>query len=134
MNWVRRSTPASASVLVMTGRPWFGEGPAEWFPVLAQRRSVATIQGDEWLSGHPTFRQRQQQVDFLQGCRFVDGTCVINGRADFGMSFAYVYIQTPPSSDCCGIILENLLHDGRFAEVYRAPGAAIFRILPSADP
>ena len=49
MTWVRDAVPAGSRVVVVTGRDWYEDATAEWFPYLAQRASVATVQGYEWL-------------------------------------------------------------------------------------
>jgi len=45
-------TPADAVFAVLDGIPlWASDRYAEWFPVLAQRRNVTTVQMTEWLPG-----------------------------------------------------------------------------------
>jgi hypothetical protein len=51
MRWVAATHPGAA-FLVLTGRPWWYDSSAEWFPVLARARSVNTLQGREWLPNH----------------------------------------------------------------------------------
>lgn len=51
MAWVSVHHPGGA-FLVLTGRPWWYDASAEWFPVLARARSVNTLQGREWLPNH----------------------------------------------------------------------------------
>jgi hypothetical protein len=127
MTWMRGNTPAGSRVVVLTGRPWYGEGPAEWFPMLAQRTSIDTIQGTEWLKEKFSFEQRQNEVATLQSCG--SGACLEATAAAYGASFDYVYVQQSPSSNCCHLLVTSLRADSRFALVYDKPGAAIFQRL-----
>ena len=48
MAWVSRTHPG-ASFAILNSYTWWYDSSAEWFPVLAQARSVNTVQGREWL-------------------------------------------------------------------------------------
>src|SRR5262249_28718031 len=126
MAWVRQATPASASFAVVTGRVWWAEGPAEWFPALTKRRSVATIQGTEWLAGQPTFQKRPQQTRQLRAGGSADVSCLLASAAQLPDPFTYVYVEAPPASNCCLSLLYSLSNDSRFVPVYSGRGAAIF--------
>jgi hypothetical protein len=49
MQWVKANTPAGARFIVISGQTWAIDPVAEWFPALAERESVNTPQGTEWL-------------------------------------------------------------------------------------
>ena len=50
MSWIAQHTPPAANFLVISpSQSWEADYVAEWFPALAQRRSVLTAQGAEWL-------------------------------------------------------------------------------------
>ncbi len=50
IDWIHDNTPKDSRFLVMTGEDEiFCDSLQEWFPVLSERVSVTTIQGDEWL-------------------------------------------------------------------------------------
>ena len=65
MRWARANAPAGARFLVVPVDHWAMDAPAEWFPALAQRSSVTTVQGAEWLPNHE-FRQRAELHDKLR--------------------------------------------------------------------
>ena len=68
MRWISRETPPSSRFLVVTSERWPVDRSSEWFPVLAQRVSVGTVQGSEWLpSGE--FARRVEANDDLRTCR-----------------------------------------------------------------
>jgi hypothetical protein len=53
MRWARENTKPDARFFVFNQRiaPWERDLRAEWFPYIAQRQSIYTVQGTEWLPG-----------------------------------------------------------------------------------
>jgi hypothetical protein len=50
MLWIAQHTPPAAQFLLISpSQSWEVDYVFEWFPALAQRRSVLTVQGTEWL-------------------------------------------------------------------------------------
>src|SRR5262249_55115738 len=45
MHWIAEETPASSKFLVIPRTAWQVDKESEWFPVLAKRPSLATVQG-----------------------------------------------------------------------------------------
>lgn len=50
MEYVSANTPSDAKFIVLTPNDWYSADAAEWFPYLAQRQSLTTPQGLEWVS------------------------------------------------------------------------------------
>lgn len=66
MQWVKNNTPAQTKFIVLSthrGR-WWEDREAEWFPALANRRSVFTVQGTEWLPQN-AFKKQSRAVTLL---------------------------------------------------------------------
>jgi hypothetical protein len=61
--------------VVITGGYWFSDQVSEWFPALANRASVATVQGYEWLGGTRWLRQQEANAD-LQACSTAVDACL----------------------------------------------------------
>jgi hypothetical protein len=131
MRWVATSTPTPSRVLVITGAAWSNDRIAEWFPVLAQRRSVATVQGSEWLPGGE-FSRRLEASEALSSCAARDVACVEQWSASAGKPFTYLYVTRTmgkkglPGTDCCTAVIASAQSDPRYRQVYDGPGAAIF--------
>lgn len=132
MAWVASNLESDARVAVITDSVWSSDQDAEWFPLLAQRRSVATVQGSEWL-GEPAFNRQQQAHHALQGCvRPASVSCVHDWLADWPAD--YLYLPTGPLhgpsslADCCADLRAGLLVDPAFTPIYEGPGATIFRV------
>jgi hypothetical protein len=67
MDWARNNTDPGARFLIVSGLPWHLDSASEWFPYLADRQSVATVQGHEWIGGND-FREIEAQHAWLQRC------------------------------------------------------------------
>lgn len=133
MEWVSAELPDAASVAVVTGLThWEGDRVAEWFPVLAQRRSAATFQGYEWL-GVDRWRSQLRAYHDLQECAHSVAHCIDEWRKRHHSGVDYVFIpkgvtggpQGP--SDCCPGLRATLRATAEI--VYDGPGATIARLL-----
>lgn len=135
MRWVADQTPRNSRFLIVPGNQWDGwevDKTSEWFPVLAQRASVATVQGTEWLP-HAEFTRRNKQAKALRACGAAVASCLDDWSRDTGILFDHVYIPQPPLPPadayrlCCKLLLASLRSDPRYTVLYDAPGAVIFR-------
>jgi uncharacterized membrane protein YqaE (UPF0057 family) len=110
MQWVRENTPANSRFLVLTGEPEaMCESSAEWFPALAERSSLSTLQGQEWL----TDRQFAEFISHranLQSC--IDGNmeCLDRESEYFGDDFNYVYIAPKTPTNNCKAVTAAQTH------------------------
>ena len=129
-----RTTPPDSRFLVMPEDPWIPWGadkPSEWFPVLAQRVSVGTVQGTEWLPDHLFYRLLQSRKHLVE-CDNGIASCLDEWSQDTGRTFTHVYIpqRTVAPEDayqlCCKLLIQSLLGDPRYERIYNGPGAVIF--------
>lgn len=135
MAWVASNTPDTSAVAVVSGDAWAVDRTSEWFPVLAQRKSIATVQGYEWVAGGG-FRKQQKLYNELQDCAVRDSDCLAAWQAEFGAQFDYVYIphlvpRVPKTETevCCEPLIESLTEDPGYSLVYEGAGASIFEKL-----
>jgi hypothetical protein len=133
MAWVQANTPASSRFVVVTGQPWPIDRNAEWFPVIAGRRSVATVQGSEWLP-NDAFDKLQANSKSLHSCAEGDGDCLAAWAQETNNPFDYVYIvaaagpaDRPGATSCCENLIGALRTDPRYELAYSGAGATIFR-------
>jgi hypothetical protein len=129
MAWAARATPPSSSFIIVVGGAaggWWADRVGEWFPVLANRKSVATVQGTEWLPGG-TFRERERQYDQLQGCAIWQGACVERWSSQHRRSYTHVYIPKTRAFPCCAPLDAALRRDAGFDLVFDGSGASIYQ-------
>lgn len=128
MHWAAEATPAGSRFVVLTGESWALNRSSEWFPVLAQRVSLATPQGTEWLPDR-AFARRVEAHTALQACGYADPACLLRWAEQTRTEFDYVYVAERGATGCCARLRSTLERDPRFREVYAGPGVAIFAAL-----
>lgn len=97
MVWVRDHTPAESDLLLLTGREDVMTDPVqEWFPAVAARHSVTTLQGLEWIL-HDDFNLRWAHLAALQSCG--DAECLAAWSQAMSLAYDYIVVDsanTPP--------------------------------------
>lgn len=127
MAWVAENTPADARTLVVTGS-WFGlDATAEWFPALARRQSVATVQASEWLPGKQ-FYARWMQSDSLRSCITRDVGCVERWAERHGRDYTHLYVR----GGGLATVAASAAASPAYELLYRQDSVAIFRRRPGA--
>jgi hypothetical protein len=131
MTWVTEHTSADARFAIVSGDVWPLDRTAEWFPALTQRRSVATVQGYEWVDSE--FRPKIDAYIDLQDCGVADASCIDEWAAETDEGFQYLYIpKLAPRKDralgeeCCATLIASLRSAAGYPIVYDGPGAIIF--------
>jgi hypothetical protein len=125
MAWVARETSPDAKFLVVSGTPWEIDRTSEWLPVLAQRKSVATVQGLEWRP-IGEFARRKREYNDLQGCAVWVSRCLRDWSKTTGVAYTHVYIPKSPERDCCHLLRYSLERDRDYRLIYDGPGAILF--------
>jgi hypothetical protein len=131
LQWVARHTPASMRFAVLTGQDVWQDPLSEWFPVLAQRHSVATVQGYEWLPH--SHNARWQQFEQLQGCLAQDAECLEKWQREVGRPFDAVYVRRPSAGRGSAWQrralrgMEDSLQTSGYRAIYDGQGASIWR-------
>lgn len=132
MDWVAQHAPPEASFVVLTpATEWSTDFTAEWFPTLAARPSVATVQGQEWTAG-AQFLGRVDDYNSLQECRTRDADCLERWRASTGKRFTNVYVSKGAIgqagiADCCAALRYQLMSSPQYEMVYDNKGASVFK-------
>lgn len=136
MQWIRENTPAASQFLVLTGEPdAMCESSAEWFPALAERTSLSTLQGREWLLGNK-FGEFIGHRAGIQGCIDEGLDCLKRESIYFGADFDYIYISIQtPTNNCKPMDTSNRTTRGlitalestqEYLVVYRSENVVLF--------
>jgi len=162
MAWVAENTPPSSRFLVISGHGsprggqgagedsysgWANDRVSEWFPALAGRVSVMTLQGQEWFG---STAQLEDEYAGAQDCALEGAACLASWKSKTDMQFGYVYIvkdeptgqltaeansfDPADSAGCCESLRQSLLGDPGYALVYDGPAASIFAQGGGASP
>jgi hypothetical protein len=133
MLWVARHTPTTSRFLVVTKYGFWEDRISEWFPVLAERLSLATVQGYEWIPN--AFYQRWKRFDALQDCATQDVSCLERWGTQSDVSFTHVYIRKGMGEldffkneieQCCGWLERSLKSSPHYQVVYDGAGATVY--------
>jgi len=89
--WVRENTPEDGEFLLITDQLPLRDAWSEWFPVLTDRHSQATVFGYEWVNDD-RFGNRVDAYETLQTCSRENTTCLESWNADSSKAFSYVYL------------------------------------------
>jgi len=89
--WVEANTLPDSQFLVLTGQHHLRDAVSEWFPVLAKRRSQATVFGYEWVPDG-RFRQRIEEYQRLQACLYRNASCLDDWSRQVNADFSYAYL------------------------------------------
>lgn len=131
MAWVKDNTAPDQRFAIVTAHRWELDYFSEWFPFLAQRESVATVQGSEW-TGLDGFINRLARFRQLQECAPRVASCLEGWRLGWDVLDAYVIIPKgrlygPMTSvDCCPALREDLHRMQNWSVAYDGPGATVF--------
>ena len=120
--------------LVVSGQFWAIDATAEWFPVLSEARSVATVQGHEWL-GRSEFTRRLEASEALRSCASAGDRCLAQWSETWDIDYTHVFIPKGSlqgaygDSDCCTGLRLLLQASDEYAVIHDGPGATIFEWL-----
>lgn len=126
MSWVAAETDPDARFLVISGAPWVIDAESEWFPVLARRESIGTVQGYEWLGAGRFKQQRERAEGVLECAATSDLTCLESVIGDFG-GVDYLFLTNSPVLESLGFAccLELAMDDDTV--VFRNDAVVILR-------
>jgi hypothetical protein len=131
MQWTAENTPAESAFIVLTPHSiWEANERAEWFPVLAQRNSVGTVQGTEWLPAN-RFNEQQRIYQELLICAVEDITCLDHLSREEGIRFTHIYLSGELIDQETGTpfplpIEADLRTSPEFEPIYEQDGVLVF--------
>jgi hypothetical protein len=129
MRWVADELPPDTPFVVATVDTWGNDEVSEWFPAIAERPSIGTVQGSEWL-GREAFERREDVHLALVGCIGATAVCYRDVAEAAGEPEAAIFVPKgrlagPFSAlDCCPALRATLEAAG-YRIVYDGPGATI---------
>jgi uncharacterized protein with PQ loop repeat len=130
MSWVTSNTPEDSRFIVITSMAdvW-RDKVSEWFPALADRPSIATVQGYEWIPGQ--FFLQWSRYLALQDCARQSAECIEAWAKDFDMPFSHIFLAKGDDLEtvlATKILSQSLLSSTNYEMIYESPEVAIFEL------
>jgi hypothetical protein len=130
MDWISKNTGAPNKFLLITeGEMWGMDAVLEWFPALADRESITTPQGHEWLL-NDEFYLRVKLYNDLKRCYFEGIDCIEEVVDREKQEYSYVYIYKPEIDsleDYGALVRYQLNNSANYDLVYEGTEALIFK-------
>jgi hypothetical protein len=144
--WIAEQTAPGSSFAILAGaNNWPSDRASEWFPALTGRRSVATVQGTEWLP-NGAFEDAIDRYQSLQRCGEAGLDCLLAWEAEYDQQFSHVLLHGRPGTqfidddrsvtvedDCCGTLREQLTSSRYFHLVYSNDSIWVFERTPDTN-
>jgi hypothetical protein len=132
MQWVSDYTlPTCQFVMVGIGKWWGRDGVDEWFPYLAQRQSLTTVQGSEWLAS-PSQSDMEFRRALADRCVSEGPECLDVWRQRTGLNFTHVWIDSNARNPMPNGLRRSLMESPDYALLYNRDGVMIFSRMDTA--
>lgn len=117
------ASPPNTSFLVAPTAVWGNDLSSEWFPYLAERPSLFTVQGSEWLGRDIFFELREEHAEARTCAADGDVDCLERLAADTGAAGAWLFVPADPQLEQ---LIANLRADPAWDERFADEGASVF--------
>ncbi len=121
--WIRENTPVDSRFALITQQHALADPWVEWFPALAQRVSLDTVFGSEWLRAI-SFGRKIAQYNGLQACVDEDETCLQAWSRNSGLEFTHILIRRNGKPS---VLLESLSSSPGYRLIYDTQNFAVFQ-------
>jgi len=130
MEWVRSSSNLDSRFLVVeSSSGWATDRTGEWFPALAKRHSITTMQGREWLPERNFLNYLLIHQDFKQ-CLGEGISCLLTWSDKNSISFSHVFISKTEcglnKANCTNYMISTTHAHPDFSKVYENEGVVIY--------
>jgi len=129
--WVKANTPEDSQFLLVTGQLPLRDAWSEWFPVLAERHSQATVFGYEWVNDGK-FGNRVETYNNLQQCSYKNIACLDSWNQGSSKEFSYVYLWNKAGPTRLPLTV-HLQQDTNYKLVFQNEQSMIFETVRSAS-
>ncbi len=124
--WVNENVPMGSRFVLLTGAGAVTDPLSEWFPALAERKSLNTLFGLEWVAS-VSFRQEIESYYALQACLDQDASCLEKWSQAAGAGFTDVLIR---KGNRPYFLLTSLTNSVHYERIFDNPTVAIFEKVP----
>jgi hypothetical protein len=130
MAWIGQNTPKEAQFFVLpASQSWFTDKVSEWFPSLANRKSITTVQGLEWLPKSVQAEKIKLYAEIFR-CQPPYMTCIQTIDQPTIGTFDYIYVSLQGNENQTSVfdtsVAFELQLDARYKLVYKNSSVEIF--------
>lgn len=124
--WVKANTPPDSQFILITQGLPLNDSTSEWFPVMAERPSLATVFGYEWVNDD-LFGARVEQYQKLQTCMMQDTACLNQWAQRYNQELSYIYLQKSHGDTSVQPPLYiSLINSPEFKSIFNSENIEIF--------
>jgi hypothetical protein len=131
MDWVSQNTSTNSRFIVFgQDKNWYLDKSSEWFPVIAQRKSILTVQGSEWLPGE--YKKREVMYDATRLCSVGGEDCLLEILEPQNIEFTHIYISKTLDENKDlehtnnDMLIQSLMQSSNFEDIYHNDEVIIF--------
>ena len=125
IRWVNSNTKGTDRFLILDEQSNPLLSPfTEWFPALTDRRSVATLQGTEWLRGNRHYNKQYPIITSLHQCLYENVKCLYDLRNKTADQYNFIILSSKNPVP----LLNSLANHPAFELVYSSPMMKIFQV------
>ena len=92
MNWVKNNTETDSNFILITHLStfyWMGDSIKEWFPALAERHSLTTIQSSEWYGFNDLIKENEALDYCIEN---IDLHCIEQWAKDRDKEYSHIWL------------------------------------------
>ncbi len=131
MAWVRDHTPADSRFLVIgSSWLWARDQAGEWFPALAGRASLATVQGREWVPGGTDYPQARERFAQLQSCSLAECLATVAPHTHVYVSKTPVAVDPGVPRDLTLALRRSLAQAPQYSLIFSNASADVYELHP----
>lgn len=131
IEWVKSNTNPSDRFLILDeqGNPLLSP-LTEWFPALAERRSIATIQGTEWLEGDRHYNSLYETIIDIHQCLSQDLDCLHEFQTGLPDEYEYIMLSSNRQSENESLppLFISLNESPEFTLIYTSTDIFVFQV------
>ncbi|MBK9601196.1 MAG: hypothetical protein IPO36_05030 [Anaerolineales bacterium] len=125
IEWISLNTNSADRFLVLDQESNPLHSPlTEWFPALAERQSIATIQGTEWLSGKESYVNQYDTIAAVQQCIYSNMDCVYKLQSNLPDDYDYIMLSVAGGQSP---LIDSLNNSSDFSLVYSTDSVKIYQ-------
>ena len=129
MEWVAKHTAPDSKFVIITEYTIWSDYYNEWFPYFAERQSLNTVQGSEWLPGN-SFDINYTTYYAIRECLGFYPDCLETQAKEYEIPLTHVYLPKNAGLPLVLDTIEALKVNKTFTLIYDSPAAAVFEYHP----